>query len=193
MELCSTGLSTFPQTLLALTSITSLTIRWNCLSCIPSAIATLSRLTHLDLSFNYIDTVDSAIALLPLERLLLSDNRIAELPEEICSIASLVEFNLKYNRLVRLPSAMSHMTCPHLLSTLISKEILFRSTSWVTRSRGTDPSLASSHKQPHPAGVPCRGSGAAGGACGNGRFTAAKFANLRPSSKSAQPAEGPVG
>ncbi|XP_064456741.1 leucine-rich repeat and calponin homology domain-containing protein-like isoform X2 [Ornithodoros turicata] len=88
----------------------------NLLRVIPSSVSTLQSLSFLNLSRNQLRTIPAALCQLPLEVLLLSNNRLVSLPEEIGQMKCLMELDASCNELTLVPVQIGEVVSLRSLS-----------------------------------------------------------------------------
>ena len=111
VDLSSNNLSMFPQALLNLQELESLTLCRNRISELPDGIEKLKKLKKLDLSNNQITYIpNSIVKLRSLIKLYMTDNSIKELPIDIGQLTTLSHFELRGNQINSLPDSIG-MLC----------------------------------------------------------------------------------
>ncbi|KRY75414.1 Leucine-rich repeat and calponin homology domain-containing protein 3 [Trichinella pseudospiralis] len=104
-DLSKNRLAEFPVELAECGFLETLHLQQNCIRSVPNCVRYLGLLTYLDLSVNQIQTFPVELCLLPLEVLLLNNNRIESLPVEIEKLSnSLAELDLSCNQIAVLPN-----------------------------------------------------------------------------------------
>ncbi|KRZ16008.1 Leucine-rich repeat and calponin homology domain-containing protein 3, partial [Trichinella zimbabwensis] len=104
-DLSKNRLAEFPVELAECGFLETLHLQQNCIRAVPNCVRYLGLLTYLDLSVNQIQTFPVELCLLPLEVLLLNNNRIESLPVEIEKLSnSLAELDLSCNQIAVLPN-----------------------------------------------------------------------------------------
>uniref|UniRef100_A0A8C4US19 Leucine-rich repeat and calponin homology domain-containing protein 4 n=1 Tax=Falco tinnunculus TaxID=100819 RepID=A0A8C4US19_FALTI len=98
-----------PEAACRLVSLEALSLYHNCLRSISPAIANLQALTHLDLSRNQLSSLPPCLCLLPLRVLNASNNRLAQLPENIGALSGLRQLDVGCNELLVLPAGMGQL------------------------------------------------------------------------------------
>ncbi|GLV37896.1 Leucine-rich-repeats and calponin homology domain protein [Carabus blaptoides fortunei] len=94
----------------------------NVIRSIPDTISGLQCLSHLDLSRNQLTKLPRELCQLPLQVLVVSNNRLRELPDELGRMPCLTELDASCNQLTHLPPHMSDL--PHLKSLLLRSNLL---------------------------------------------------------------------
>ncbi|KRX59842.1 Leucine-rich repeat and calponin homology domain-containing protein 3, partial [Trichinella sp. T9] len=104
-DLSKNRLAEFPVELAECGFLETLHLQQNCIRSVPNCVRYLGLLTYLDLGVNQIQTFPVELCLLPLEVLLLNNNRIESLPVEIEKLSnSLAELDLSCNQIAVLPN-----------------------------------------------------------------------------------------
>ncbi|XP_074424212.1 leucine-rich repeat and calponin homology domain-containing protein 4 isoform X3 [Larus michahellis] len=98
-----------PEAACCLVSLEGLSLYHNCLRSVSPAIANLQALAHLDLSRNQLSSLPSCLCLLPLRVLNASNNRLAQLPENIGALGALRQLDVSCNELRALPASMGQL------------------------------------------------------------------------------------
>ncbi|XP_022242235.1 leucine-rich repeat and calponin homology domain-containing protein 3-like isoform X2 [Limulus polyphemus] len=75
----------------------------NVIRCLPDTVIALQSLTFINLSHNQLCTIPASLCQLPLQVLIISDNRLVSLPEEICHMDQLMELDVACNQIAILP------------------------------------------------------------------------------------------
>lgn len=94
----------------------------NVIRSIPDTISGLQCLSHLDLSRNQLSKLPRELCQLPLQVLVVSNNRLRELPDELGRMPCLTELDASCNQLTHLPPHMSDLA--HLKSLLLRSNLL---------------------------------------------------------------------
>jgi internalin A len=116
-SLANQRLTTIPEWLTALASLTTLDLGGNQLSALPESIGELASLTTLDLGGNQLSALPESIGnLASLTTLNLGGNQLSALPESIGNLASLTTLDLGGNQLSALPESIGNLTCLTWLS-----------------------------------------------------------------------------
>ncbi|XP_069655817.1 leucine-rich repeat and calponin homology domain-containing protein 4 isoform X11 [Haliaeetus albicilla] len=98
-----------PEAACHLVSLEGLSLYHNCLRSVSPAIANLQALTHLDLSRNQLTSLPACLCLLPLRVLNASNNRLAQLPENIGALGALRQLDVSCNELRALPASVGQL------------------------------------------------------------------------------------
>ncbi|XP_052129098.1 leucine-rich repeat and calponin homology domain-containing protein isoform X2 [Frankliniella occidentalis] len=85
------------------TSLERLELYHNTIRCIPDNVVYLQSLVHLDLSRNQLNVLPSAVCQLPLQVLLLGNNKLVSLPEDLGRLQDLTLLDVSCNQLSTLP------------------------------------------------------------------------------------------
>ncbi|XP_075538939.1 leucine-rich-repeats and calponin homology domain protein isoform X3 [Dermacentor variabilis] len=108
-DLSKNRLSELPTELCGLVLLERLDCHSNVLRVVPPTVAALQSLTYLDLSRNQLSALPMAVCQLPLAVLLVSSNRLAELPEELGRMRSLMDLDVSCNELSQLPPGIGEL------------------------------------------------------------------------------------
>ncbi|XP_054662681.1 leucine-rich repeat and calponin homology domain-containing protein 4 isoform X2 [Grus americana] len=98
-----------PEAACRLVSLEGLSLYHNCLRSVSPAIANLQALAHLDLSRNQLTSLPACLCLLPLRVLNASNNRLAQLPENIGALSALRQLDVSCNELRALPAGVGQL------------------------------------------------------------------------------------
>ncbi|KAK4805161.1 hypothetical protein QYF61_013276 [Mycteria americana] len=98
-----------PEAACRLVSLEGLSLYHNCLRSVSPAIANLQALAHLDLSRNQLTSLPACLCLLPLRVLNASNNRLAQLPENIGALGALRQLDVSCNELRALPASVGQL------------------------------------------------------------------------------------
>lgn len=98
-----------PEAACHLVSLEGLSLYHNCLRSVSPAIANLQALAHLDLSRNQLTSLPACLCLLPLRVLNASNNRLAQLPENIGALGALRQLDVSCNELRALPASVGQL------------------------------------------------------------------------------------
>ncbi len=110
LDLGSNQLSTLPESLGQLQSLTLLYLGFNQLSTLPEIVGQLQSLTSLDLSSNQLSTLPEIVGQLQsLTSLDLSSNQLSTLPEIVGQLQSLTSLDLSSNQLSTLPEIVGQL------------------------------------------------------------------------------------
>ena len=108
-------LTSIPESIGNLSSLTYLSLSGNQFTTLPESIGNLSSLTQLDLDYNQLTILPESIGgLSSLEWLYLSYNQLTTLPESIGDLSSLEELGLTYNQLTTLPESICNFSYCHI-------------------------------------------------------------------------------
>jgi len=114
LDLSYLDLTTLPESLGQLTTLTALNLRSNGLSVLPEWLGQLTNLTALNLSNNRLSVLPEWLGQLTnltnLTNLDLSDNRLSVLPEWLGQLTNLTTLNLSDNKLSVLPEWLGQLT-----------------------------------------------------------------------------------
>lgn len=108
-DLSKNRLSELPTELCGLVLLERLDCHSNVLRVVPPSVAALQSLTYLDLSRNQLSALPMAVCQLPLAVLLVSNNRLVELPEELGRMRSLMDLDVSCNELSQLPPGIGEL------------------------------------------------------------------------------------
>ena len=104
------GLTTIPISIKYLSSLKSLSLRYNQLTTLPKWIGSLHSLETLNLNVNNIRTLPKSIGnLKSLKKLFLWKNELNTLPQSIEGLEQLKSINLRLNRLTILPETIGNL------------------------------------------------------------------------------------
>ncbi|XP_076340596.1 leucine-rich repeat and calponin homology domain-containing protein 1-like isoform X3 [Tachypleus tridentatus] len=81
----------------------------NVIRCLPDSVTALQSLTFINLSHNQLCTIPASLCKLPLQVLIISDNRLISLPEEICHMDQLMDLDVACNQIVILPPKIGNL------------------------------------------------------------------------------------
>ncbi|CAN7997634.1 unnamed protein product [Ixodes hexagonus] len=81
----------------------------NLLRTVPPSVVCLQSLTYLDLSRNQLSTIPAALCQLPIQVLILSNNRLVSLPQEIGLMKCLMDLDASCNELCLLPPGVGEL------------------------------------------------------------------------------------
>ncbi|XP_039280765.1 leucine-rich repeat and calponin homology domain-containing protein isoform X2 [Nilaparvata lugens] len=98
-----------PEDITKFWSLEKLVCYHNAIRSIPESIVCLQSLVHLDLSRNHLSTVPVALCQLPLETLMLANNRLTALPDELGQCATLTQLDVSCNQITHLPPQLGHL------------------------------------------------------------------------------------
>ncbi|RZF33146.1 hypothetical protein LSTR_LSTR004832 [Laodelphax striatellus] len=105
-----------PEDITKFWSLGKLICYHNAIRSIPESIVCLQSLVHLDLSRNHLSTVPVALCQLPLETLMLANNRLTALPEELGHCKTLMELDVGCNQITHLPPQLGHLALLRILN-----------------------------------------------------------------------------
>lgn len=130
-------LTTLPDAVVHLTSLTRLSVLGNRLESLPDRIGLLCSLKRIELSNNKLRYLpDSFAALTQMERLDLESNCIRLLPENLHYMSRLVSINVNRNELIRIPRCLHRLRS--LKSFSANNNILSYITSLVCKSKSIE-------------------------------------------------------
>ncbi len=110
LDLSLYQLTTMPESLGDLQSLTTLHLSDNKLTALPESVTRLQKLTTLDLSRNKLAVLPESITQLQnLTTLSLNNNRLAVLPESVTCLKNLTMLNLRSNQLLALPESLGNL------------------------------------------------------------------------------------
>ena len=111
------GISTLPESISNLKSLTYLNLKDNQLMTLSESISNLKSLTGLSLVYNQLTTLPESIGNLnSLKTLLLGINKLMTLPESIGNLSSLQTLSLSDNKLTTLPQSIGNLSSLQTLS-----------------------------------------------------------------------------
>lgn len=103
LNLWNNQLTSLPESIGNLTSLENLDLGNNQLTSLPESISNLKSLTNLNLKLNRLNDLPESIGnLTSLKNLDLKGNKLSSLPESICNLKSLTNLNMKMNQLTSL-------------------------------------------------------------------------------------------
>uniref|UniRef100_A0A224Z3K2 Leucine-rich repeat and calponin homology domain-containing protein 1 n=1 Tax=Rhipicephalus zambeziensis TaxID=60191 RepID=A0A224Z3K2_9ACAR len=108
-DLSKNRLSELPAELCGLVLLEHLDCHSNVLRVVPACVSALQALSYLDLSRNQLSVLPVALCHLPLAVLLVSNNRLAKLPEEMGKMRSLMDLDMSCNELSQLPPGIGEL------------------------------------------------------------------------------------
>uniref|UniRef100_H2ZUG6 Calponin-homology (CH) domain-containing protein n=1 Tax=Latimeria chalumnae TaxID=7897 RepID=H2ZUG6_LATCH len=108
-DLSKNRLSDIPEEICQLISLEALWMYHNCVRSIPQSIANLQALTYLNIGRNQLTTLPPYLCCLPLKVLIISNNKLAALPDSIGSLASLRQLDASCNELQSLPTQIGNL------------------------------------------------------------------------------------
>nr|XP_056719561.1 leucine-rich repeat and calponin homology domain-containing protein 4 [Euleptes europaea] len=95
-----------PEAACRLMALEGLSLYHNCLRSLPPAIANLQALTYLNISRNQLTSLPACLCRLPLKVLIASNNKLANLPDDIGALRNLRQLDVGSNELQSLPASM---------------------------------------------------------------------------------------
>uniref|UniRef100_A0A182K0K0 Calponin-homology (CH) domain-containing protein n=1 Tax=Anopheles christyi TaxID=43041 RepID=A0A182K0K0_9DIPT len=98
-----------PEDITCLAFLERLLVYHNTIRSVPETIRGLHSLTYLDLRNNQLSVLPREICALPLQVLLVSNNRLATLPDELGRMEKLMELDAACNQITHLPSRMGDL------------------------------------------------------------------------------------
>ena len=105
------GLSSAPDELALLTSLTELDLSKNELTRVPAEMSALVNLRELDICQNQLTTLPSSLRnLTELRDLDLSENELTSIPNDFGALENLTRLDLRYNQLTSTPENLGKMT-----------------------------------------------------------------------------------
>lgn len=108
-DLSKNRLYELPQEVCHLSLLERLDCHNNVLRSVPPSVISLQSLTYLDLSRNQLSTIPAALCQLPIQVLILSNNRLVSLPQEIGLMKCLMELDASCNELCLLPPGIGEL------------------------------------------------------------------------------------
>lgn len=88
----------------------------NTIRSIPDSVVYLQSLQFLDLSRNQLSYLPTSICELPLQALVVNNNRLVSLPEEIGKMATLMKLDASCNEITHLPVQIGDLTALKILN-----------------------------------------------------------------------------
>ncbi|XP_068144494.1 leucine-rich repeat and calponin homology domain-containing protein isoform X1 [Drosophila tropicalis] len=114
-----------PEEITTFAFLETLLLYHNAIRSIPESVKQLSSLTYLDLRSNQLSSLPREICFLPLQVLLVSNNRLATLPDELGRLdQTLAELDASYNQLAALPARLGELRSLRSLS-LRSNQLMY--------------------------------------------------------------------
>ncbi|XP_030242388.1 leucine-rich repeat and calponin homology domain-containing protein 2 isoform X3 [Drosophila navojoa] len=114
-----------PEEITTFAFLETLMLYHNTIRSIPESVKQLSSLTYLDLRSNQLSSLPREICFLPLQVLLVSNNRLASLPDELGRLdQTLTDLDASYNQLTALPVRLGELRSLRALS-LRSNQLLY--------------------------------------------------------------------
>ncbi|XP_017044874.1 leucine-rich repeat and calponin homology domain-containing protein isoform X1 [Drosophila ficusphila] len=106
-----------PEEVTTFAFLETLLLYHNAIRSIPESVKQLSSLTYLDLRSNQLSSLPREICFLPLQVLLVSNNRLASLPDELGRLdQTLTDLDASYNQLTNLPARLGELRSLRSLS-----------------------------------------------------------------------------
>lgn len=102
-DLSKNKLSELPTEICEFFLLETLECYHNVIRCLPDSVITLQSLTYLNLSRNQLYTIPTSLCQLPLQVLIISNNKLVSLPEEIGCMHQLMELDVACNQITILP------------------------------------------------------------------------------------------
>lgn len=116
LDLSENELLSVPEWLANLTSLVELNLSDNQLTSLPESLGNLTTLTHLDLGHNQLASVPESLAnLTALTTLDLSVNDLVSVPESLANLSALSSLRLSDNKLTGLPALLANLLVEGLL------------------------------------------------------------------------------
>lgn len=114
-----------PEEVTTFAFLETLLLYHNTIRSIPESVKQLSSLTYLDLRSNQLSSLPREICFLPLQVLLVSNNRLTSLPDELGRLdQTLTDLDASYNQLANLPARLGELRSLRSLS-LRSNHLLY--------------------------------------------------------------------
>ncbi|SPP78935.1 blast:Leucine-rich repeat and calponin homology domain-containing protein 1 [Drosophila guanche] len=114
-----------PEEVTTFAFLETLLLYHNTIRSIPESVKQLSSLTYLDLRSNQLSTLPREICFLPLQVLLVSNNRLVTLPDELGRLdQTLTDLDASYNQLSALPARLGELRTLRSLS-LRSNQLMY--------------------------------------------------------------------
>ncbi|XP_017004952.2 leucine-rich repeat and calponin homology domain-containing protein isoform X1 [Drosophila takahashii] len=106
-----------PEEVTTFAFLETLLLYHNGIRSIPESVKQLSSLTYLDLRSNQLSSLPRELCFLPLQVLLVSNNRLASLPDELGRLdQTLTDLDASYNQLTNLPARLGELRTLRSLS-----------------------------------------------------------------------------
>lgn len=105
-----------PSILTTFPFLEMLLLNHNIIRTVPETIKQLRSLTYLDLRGNQLTTLPRELCFLPVQVLLVSNNRLTSLPDELGRMEQLTDLEVSYNQLTSLPVRMGELRSIRALS-----------------------------------------------------------------------------
>ncbi|XP_049310915.1 uncharacterized protein LOC105233750 isoform X1 [Bactrocera dorsalis] len=113
-----------PEEITTFSFLETLQLYHNTIRSIPESVKHLTSLTYLDLRSNQLAALPREICFLPLQVLLVSNNRLATLPDELGRMERLTDLDASYNQLSTLPARIGELRSLRSLS-LRSNQLMY--------------------------------------------------------------------
>ncbi|XP_017153138.1 leucine-rich repeat and calponin homology domain-containing protein isoform X2 [Drosophila miranda] len=114
-----------PEEVTTFAFLETLLLYHNTIRSIPESVKQLSSLTYLDLRSNQLSSLPREICFLPLQVLLVSNNRLVSLPDELGRLdQTLTDLDASYNQLSALPARLGELRTLRSLS-LRSNQLMY--------------------------------------------------------------------
>jgi len=115
VDLSRNKLSELPPECTDYFSLEKLVLYHNTIRTIPDSVVYLQSLRFLDLSRNQLSYLPTAICELPLQALVVNNNRLVSLPEEIGKMSTLMELDASCNEITHLPVQIGDLSALKVL------------------------------------------------------------------------------
>ncbi|XP_061396163.1 leucine-rich repeat and calponin homology domain-containing protein [Musca vetustissima] len=98
-----------PEEITTFSFLETLLLYHNTIRSIPESVKHLTSLTYLDLRSNQLSSLPRELCFLPLQVLLVSNNRLTALPDELGRMDRLTDLDASYNQLTTLPARIGEL------------------------------------------------------------------------------------
>ncbi|XP_073825101.1 leucine-rich-repeats and calponin homology domain protein isoform X2 [Musca autumnalis] len=98
-----------PEEITTFSFLETLLLYHNTIRSIPESVKHLTSLTYLDLRSNQLSSLPRELCFLPLQVLLVSNNRLTALPDELGRMDRLTDLDVSYNQLTTLPARIGEL------------------------------------------------------------------------------------
>ncbi|XP_055852002.1 leucine-rich repeat and calponin homology domain-containing protein [Episyrphus balteatus] len=98
-----------PEEVTTFAFLETLLLYHNTIRHIPESVKHLTLLTYLDLRSNQLSTLPKELCFMPLQVLLVSNNRLVSLPDELGRMDKLLDLDVSYNQLTALPARVGEL------------------------------------------------------------------------------------